>query len=123
MFTKHTFHSTVNPLDAKQTHRAAPPLGTMGPRGGRGDSSILRPSWMFLISLLFYTHNPTTSICCTARVPDGSLLPGGYICFLSSSQWENNGQRCRESAQLCLEGVWALVPEAVCPFPALLGCT
>lgn len=82
---------------------------------------------MFLISLLFCTHNPSTSVCCTVRVPGGSLilggylLPGGFLPPLGSSKWGNEGRRCRESTQLCLEGVWALVPEAACPLPALLA--
>lgn len=33
MFTKHTFHSTVNPLDAKQTHKEPLLPGHRGPKG------------------------------------------------------------------------------------------
>lgn len=120
MFTKHTFHSTVNPLDAKQTHRAAPPLGTTGPRGGCGDSIILRPSWMFLRSLLFCTHNPATSIGRAARVPSGSLLLGGYLLpggCLPPPGLFSVGERGAE-----MQGKPPALPGGgLCPLPALLA--
>lgn len=57
MFTKHTFHSTVNPLDAKQTHRAAPPLGHHGtegwPWGQHHPASLMD---VFNISVVLYTQ-------------------------------------------------------------------
>lgn len=77
MFTKHTSHSTVNPLDAKQTHQE--PLPPRAP----GGSGVVAPTasscfpW-FLWFGFFFGHHPR---CLHPRTPAWSLLSRG-VCFL-----------------------------------------
>lgn len=71
MFTKHTSHSTVNPLDAKQTHQE-PALGRRLPQHHR-------PASRGFFGLVLLDTIPAASI--RAHLP-GACFPGGVFCFL-----------------------------------------
>lgn len=73
MFTKHTSHSTVNPLDAKQTHQELPPPCAQGcwlPQH--------HPASRGFFGLVFFGHHPR---CLHLRAPAWSLLSRGGVCF------------------------------------------
>lgn len=87
MFTKHTSHSTVNPLDAKQTHQEL--LPPRAPRGGGSHSIVPLP----VVSLVWFCWTPSplppsARTCLELAFPGGLLLPPPRLFPLGWELWE-----------------------------------
>lgn len=87
MFTKHTSHSTVNPLDAKQTHQEL--LPPRAPRGGGSHSIVPLP----VVSLVWFCWTPSplppsARTCPELAFPGGLLLPPPRLFPLGWELWE-----------------------------------
>lgn len=87
MFTKHTSHSTVNPLDAKQTHQEL--LPPRAPRGGGSHCIVPLP----VVSLVWFCWTPSplppsARTCPELAFPGGLLLPLPRLFPLGWELWE-----------------------------------
>lgn len=112
MFTKHTSHSTVNPLDAKQTHQE--PLPPRAP----GGSGVVAPTasscfpW-FLWFGFFFDTIPAASI--RAHLP-GACFPGGFAsCPLPGSSCSAGSWGKRLSLLGEVLARWEMLALTPCP--------
>lgn len=79
MFTKHTSHSTVNPLDAKQTHQELLPPRAPGGSGAAAPTASSRFPWFLWFGFLFFLDTiPAASI--RAHLLGACFARG--VCFL-----------------------------------------
>lgn len=86
MFTKHTSHSTVNPLDAKQTHQELLPPRAPGGSGAAAPTASSRFPWFlrFGFFFIFWTPFPLppSSHTCPELAFQRGLLPAPARLFL-----------------------------------------
>lgn len=109
MFTKHTSHSTVNPLDAKQTHQELlPPRAPAGP-GAAALTASSRFPWFLWFG--FVGLHPR---CLHLRAPARSLLSRGFASAPSQAlpaRLGAVGSACLRSGRFWLGGrCWHSLP-------------
>lgn len=118
MFTKHTFHSTVNPLDAKQTHKEPFLPGHCGTKGRLCHRH--RPASLGFLFGFFFVHAtplpPSTAAVCIWQ----ELAFSGGICFLPPPRlfplgcWERWEELCGK-APVSARGDFGSVGDAGTP--------
>lgn len=114
MFTKHTSHSTVNPLDAKQTHQELlPPRAPRGSGAAAPTASSRFPWFLWFGFSFFWTPSPLPP---SAHTCSELALPGGFAsCPLAgSSRWAGScGKRLPLLGEVLAR--WEMLALTPCP--------